>query len=233
MEKMLIAWEESSMRSDVVELLRRQYEITVCSDGRTALELLESLRPMVAIIDLALTELDGITLVEQAVDFLPPILFCVTDFCNDYVTQTLQDLGVGYIFRRPCQPRSIATRLEHFRARIPASQPVDLQSRTNQILLSLNFTPKSDGFLYLKFAIPLHHQDPSQLLCKEIYGTIVQVYGLSGWKVVEHSIRNAIHNAWAASNGEWAPYFPQHTAPPSNKAFICRISEMLGDQDVH
>ena len=59
--------------------------------------MLESLRPRVAIIDLALTELEGMYVIEQSLDFQPPILLCITDFSTDYVVQTLQDLGVGYI----------------------------------------------------------------------------------------------------------------------------------------
>ena len=227
MDKMLIAWEETSMRNDLVDLLRRQYDITVCSDGSVALELLESLRPMAAIIDVALTQLDGITVVEKALDFLPPITFCITDFCNDYVNQTLLDLGVGYVFRRPCQPQAIIARLEHFRSRIPSARHADPQTRTVDLLLSLHFAPHSDGFQYLKTAIPLYHQDNSQLLCKEIYGSVVQIYSLSGWKVVEHSIRNAIRSAWNACPEAWAPYFPGRKDPPTNKAFICRISHAL------
>ena len=229
MDKILIAWDNFSLRSELVELLRRQYDITLCADGKTALELMERLQPTVAILDLGLPELDGVTLVERAITFLPPITFCITDFYNDYVVQALQDMGVGYVFRRPCQPRSILARLEDFRARLAANAGSNNRVTVTQILLSLHFAPHTDGFLYLKMAIPLYRQDPSQLLCKEIYGAVVQVYGLSGWKVVEHSIRNAIQNAWNADPDAWKIYFPNHTSAPSNKAFISRICEILND----
>ena len=94
MDKLLLAERDTSLREGLVDLLRRQYDITTCTDGRTCLELLETLRPKVAIIDLALTELEGLYVIEQSLDFQPPVLLCVTDFSNDYVTQTLQDLGV-------------------------------------------------------------------------------------------------------------------------------------------
>ena len=227
MDKLLLAERDAPLRDGLVELLRRKYDVTTCVDGRTCLELLETLRPDVAIIDLALTELEGLYVIEQSRDFQPPILLCITDFSNDYVSRTLQDLGVDYIFLKPCQPRSVVARLESIASHMPAPGHVDLQARTARILMSFNLQPHNEGFLYLKIAIPLFHQDPSQLLCKEVYGAIVQIYRLSGWKLVERSIRSAIHAAWEADPQRWEELFPGLTAPPTNKAFISRICELL------
>ena len=229
MDKLLIAERDVPLRDGLVDLLRRQYDITLCSDGKTALELLETLRPKVAILDLALPELEGIYVLEQAAEFLPPIVLCITDFCNDYVVQTIQDLGVDYIFRKPCQPRAIVTRLEHLSSHVPGPGHPDLQTRTGEFLLSLHFSPKTDGFQYLKVSIPLFHQDTTQLLCKEIYGAIVSIYGLTGWKAVERSIRSAIHQAWQTDPKTWGPYFPGLNEAPTNKAFICRIAQILDE----
>lgn len=231
MDKLLLAERDIPLRDGLVELLRRQYDITTCADGRTCLELLETLRPKVAIIDLALTELEGLYVIEQCQDFRPDILLCITDFSNDYVSQTLQDLGVDYIFLKPCLPRSIVTRLESIAAHTPAPGHVDLQARTGRILMSCRIQSHTEGFLYLKIAIPLFRQDRSQLLCKEIYGAIVQIYSLSGWKLVERSIRSAIHGAWEIDPGPLQELFPGITEPPTNKAFISRIAELLDDTD--
>lgn len=231
MDKLLLAEQDISLRDGLVELLRRQYDITTCADGRTCLELLETLRPKVAIIDLALTELEGLYVIEQCQDFRPDILLCITDFSNDYVAQTLQDLGVDYIFLKPCLPRSIVTRLESIAAHTPSPGHVDLQTRTGRILMSCRIQSHTEGFLYLKIAIPLFRQDRSQLLCKEIYGAIVQIYSLSGWKLVERSIRSAIHGAWEIDPGPLQELFPGITEPPTNKAFISRIAELLDDTD--
>lgn len=227
MDKLLLAEPDDLLRNGLLELLRRSYHVTVCTNGRLVLELLETMRPKVAIIDLSLTELDGLYVIEQALAFRPPIVLCVTDLCNDYIAQTLQDLDVDFIFRRPCQPRAITTRLEHISAHVPASRHLDLQAITSQHLLALRLPPKSDGFQYLKIAIPQYFQDPSQLLCKEIYGSIVSIYSLSGWKVVERSIRRVIQDAWKLYPDLWEPWFPGSTEAPTNKAFICRMAQLL------
>ena len=227
MDKLLLAEPDDLLRNGLLEALRRQYDVVVCTNGRMVLELLQTTQPKVAIIDLSLTELDGLYVIEQALDVLPPIVLCVTDFCNDYIVQTLQDLGIDYVFRRPCQPQIITARLEHLSSHVPVSHPLDLQSITCQHLLSLRLPPQSDGFLYLKIAIPMYFQDPSQLLCKEIYGTIVRICNLSGWKVVERSIRRVIQDAWKQSPHLWETWFPDFKEPPTNKAFICRIAQLL------
>ena len=229
MDKLLLAERETSLREGLVDLLRRQYDITTCTDGRTCLELLETLRPKVAIIDLALTELEGMYVIEQSLDFQPPIVLCVTDFANDYVIQTLQDLGVDYIFRRPCFPRAIAARLEHISRHVPAPGHTDLQAKTAQLLQSMNFASKSDGYQYLKIGLPLFCQDQSQLICKELFGTIAQICGLGNWKPVERSIRAAIHQAWGKDPALWQRYFPGLESPPTGKAFICQMVHFLDE----
>ena len=94
MDKLLLAEPDDVLRNGLLDLLRRTYDVTVCTNGRTVLELLETMRPKAAIIDLSLTELDGLYVIEHAMNFLPPILFVLTDLCNDYIAQTLQDLGI-------------------------------------------------------------------------------------------------------------------------------------------
>lgn len=227
MDKLLLAERDAALRNGLVELLRRQYDITVCTDGQTCLELLETLRPKAAIIDLSLTELDGMYVIEHSMDFHPPILLCITDFSNDYVAQTLLDLGVDFSFRKPCFPRAIAARLEHLSRHVPSPEHADLQTKTALLLQSINFAPKSDGFQYLKIGLPLFYQDSNQLICKELYGTIAQICGLSGWKPVERSIRSAIQTAWHLDPSAWEVYFPGLKTPPTSKAFICQIIHHL------
>ena len=227
MDKLLLAERDIALRDGLVDLLRRDYEITTCADGRTCLELLESLRPKVAIIDLSLPELDGLYVIEHSLDFQPPIVLCITDFSNEYVAQTLLDLGVNYTFLKPCFPRAIAARLESISRHVPSPDHADLQTKTALLLQSLNFAPTSDGFQYLKIALPLFHQDPNQLICKELYGGIAHTCGLSGWKPVERSIRAAIHKAWELDPSVWERYFPGLTEPPTCKAFICQMEHVL------
>lgn len=229
MQKLLIAECDTALREGLVELLRRQYDITLCADGDTAISLLESLRPDAVILDLVLPEKEGFFVLEESAAFLPRVVLGITDFSNDYVSQTAQELGISYLFRKPCQPRVIAGRLAHLMQYLPASTPSDAQSITAQILLRLHFNPKNDGFRFLKVSIPLYAQDPNQRLCKELYADIATICGAGSWNQVERSIRSAIENAWREAPECWEQYFPGAKESPTGKTFISRISQELKD----
>lgn len=229
MQKLLIAENDAALRDGLVDLLRRQYDITLCADGDTAVSLLESLRPDAVILDLVLPEKEGFFVLEEAAAVLPRVVLGITDFCNDYVAQTAQELGVSYLFRKPCQPRVIAGRLNHLMQYHPAPTPSDAQSVTAQILLRLYFNPKNDGFRFLKVGLPLYAQDPHQRICKELYADIATICGAGSWNQVERSIRSAIDAAWREASDSWDEYFPGAKQSPTGKTFISRISQELMD----
>lgn len=229
MRKLLIAEADDSLRSALIDLLRRGYDITVCADGGTAAELLRTLRPDVLILDLMLPVKDGFYILEEMADMLPPVVLGICDFCNDYVNQTARDLGVQYMVRKPCLPRVVVSRLEHLVRHTPAPDQGDGQSKAAEILLRFQFNPKIDGFRFLKIGIPLYAQDPQQRICKELYATIAGICGAGSWNQVERSIRSAIEAAWRTRSEAWSKYFPGTDQPPTGKTFISRIAQILMD----
>lgn len=231
MQKLLIAMTSEEARSSLTELLRRRYDITVCGDGATAADLLFDLRPDALIMDLMLPVKDGFFVLEETADCRPPVVICVTDFINDYMTQTARDLQVSYLIRKPCQPRVIVSRLEHLIRHIPSPTCTDGQSQASQLLLQFRFNPKNDGFRFLKIGIPLYAQDPHQRICKELYASIAQISGAGTWNQVERSIRSAIETAWRTRSDMWERYFPSATEPPTGKTFISRIAQILIDAE--
>ena len=98
--------EEFRMALDSV--LSDAYEIYHCSNGRQALEAALKINPDVIILDLMLTELDGVTLLHEIRSAgLRPMVLAVTRFFNDYVQETAQELGIGdhVIFTGMVEPR--------------------------------------------------------------------------------------------------------------------------------
>ena len=229
MRKILIAEADEMLCTALCSQLRRQYDITVCSDGGTALELIRSIRPDALILDLMLPVMDGFYVLEQAGDIRPPLVIAICEFHNDYVNQTARDLGVSYMFMKPCQARVIASRVEHLMNHDPASDRADGQTKAAQILLAFGFNPKNDGFRFLKIGIPLFAQDPQQRVCKELYATIARVSGAGSWNQVERSIRSATEAAWKTQAPAWAEYFSQIGAAPTGKTLISRLAQILMD----
>lgn len=229
MRKLLIAVGDNVLQDALISQMRRSYDITACTDGGTAAELIRSIRPDACIMELMLPVKDGLCILEESADVLPQAVICICDFCNNYIAQTATDLGVGFIYRKPCQPRVVAARLEHMLEHMPSCAFADSQSKTAQLLLTFRFKPKNDGFRFLKVGIPLFAQDPQQRLCKELYASIAEICGAGSWSQVERSIRSAIEGAFRTQAEAWKVYFPNASAAPSGKAFISRLAQELMD----
>lgn len=229
MRKLLIAEHDEALCGALVDLLRRSYDITTCTDGGTASELLRSLRPDAVILDLMLPVKDGFYILEETADIRPSVVLGISDFSNNYITQTARDLGVHYMVIKPCLPRVIASRLDHLIHNLPLSTRNDGQNLAAQILLEFRFNPKNDGFRFLKIGIPLYAQDPQQRICKELYTAIAGICGAGNWNQVERSIRSAIDAAWRTRSPAWEKYFPTASEPPTGKTFISRVSQILMD----
>lgn len=77
------------------------YEVTYCHNSLDAADLLhENFAGL--ILDLFLPGTDGLTLLEQTQDRLPPVVLILTRFLSPYVLQTVDALCGGYILRIPC-----------------------------------------------------------------------------------------------------------------------------------
>ena len=231
MRRLLIAETDPVLCSALVDLLRRSYDITTCADGGTASDLIRKIRPNVMILNLILPVKDGFYILEENQDILPSVILCISDFSNDYMSQTARDLGASYMVVKPCLPRVIVSRLEHLVDHLPVAHHGDGQSRAAKLLLEFKFNPKVDGFRFLKIGIPLYAQDPQQRICKELYAGIAGICGAGNWNQVERSIRSAIDAAWQLHGDAWARYFPGAESPPTGKTFISRLAQVLIDEE--
>ena len=229
MQKLLIAVCDEALQGALISQMRRSFDITVCADGATASELIRSITPDACILELMLPMKDAFCILEECADVLPPAVVCICDFSNDYIAQTAIDLGVSFMFRKPCHPRVIATRLEHLMGSLPTAGPADGQSRAAQLLLAFGLKSKNDGFRFLKVAIPLFAQDPQQRICKELYASVADICGADNWNQIERSIRSTLESAFRTRSEAWTVYFPNATAAPSGKTFISRLAQELMD----
>lgn len=110
MQRLLIAEHLEEFRILLYEALSQKYQVTICGNGKSTLNLLNSLHPDILILDLALPELDGLTVLKQS-QYLPPVVLCTTTFWSDQIIQVASDLGVGYILLKPCTIDTMLKRL--------------------------------------------------------------------------------------------------------------------------
>ncbi len=234
MPKLLIADSDDLFRQLLADSLQSVCLVRACSTGRQALEQMNLFRPDILIVDLLLSEIDGISLLQRVkASEMDPAVLVTSSFRSPYVEATLSRLGIYYMVTKPCDIDAMVSHVRDLSAEItpvPISQ-ADLRSAVSNMLLRLGFKTKLDGFTYLQAAIPLFAEDPSQPVTKELYIKVADMYNKE-CRQVERSIRNAIDIAWNKGDpSAWQTFFP--TAPgipvprPSNREFISRMAHQL------
>ncbi len=229
MRKLLIADCNEDYRIALTAALKDSYHVFSCRTGTEAWTLLNQERPDIFILDPMLPELDGLTLLERTYSSgIRPVVLAVTPIITSYMYSCAQRLGIEYIVRKPCEIEAIASRARDLTQRLDIPSPkVDPESYVTELLLSLTFSTKHNGFSYLREAILLMSKDPAQSVTKVLYPAVAHTFGCQK-ENVERSIRTAMEHAWERGNHElWCRYFPDSGQRPTNAVFISRITEAL------
>lgn len=231
MQKLLIADSSDIFSSALEAALQTQFQVHTCADGETALELLAQYHPDVLILNLQLPYTDGLTVLERST-FHPKVILAIAMHLSAYVEQSITALGVDYTMISP-SVEAVTTRLQDLlKCYAAPAGPADPHAKAAHHLQLLGFPTHLDGYQQLCIALPLFTQNPQQMMTKELYPAVAQLCGSKDRRSVEHSIRNAIQAAWLhKDNAIWRKYFalgPRGKIPcPTNKAFICRLAEIL------
>ena len=231
---LMIADNSDEFRQALDEALSDSYKIVHCRNGKQALQTALEIKPEIIILDLMLTELDGVSLLHEIRDAgIYPMVLAVTRFYNDYIQETAQDLGIGYIIRKPCDPAAVAGRLRDLTNRIKpkAVRPVDPRNYVMEQTRMLMFSPRHQGTKFIQEAILIVLEEPGISLTKELYPRLGHRFGGTALQV-EHSLRTAIVSACKKSNGKvWDDMFPTNPVTGnrqiSNGVVISRLAEDL------
>lgn len=229
-KKLLIADSNEEFRTALESVLQDEFEIRGAGSGGDAWELLDAFRPDVLVLDVSLSELDGIHLLECAAKrgYMPKTL--ATMLCSsDYLAARLTGLGVCHAMLKPCNLPVTAERVREIAA---DSIPIAAQSEEQQlrlILLQLGVNPKHNGYHYMCTAVQFFSQDSTQALTKELYTAVGAAYGVC-WQQVERSIRTALDAAWERTDEQlWRKWFGGSRAlkRPTGGEVISRLAEYL------
>ena len=231
MQKILIAHSSQELTKALYELLQPQFEVISCADGNTALEYICQQHPDAVILDIMLSNKDGITVLEDAKPHIPPVVLATTTHRSLYIESSAEKHGIGFIMLLPCDVRNIVHRLQDMLSyTFSGKQTYSYQEELiADHLLALGFDPALKGYTQLKTAIPLFARDTAQGLDKEIYPAVAKILDYANGDLVERNIRNAIRSAWEQSDKSvWTSYFPGNSEKsPSNKQFISRLAILL------
>lgn len=224
MLKLLIADASREFTGVVAQEFRKDFSLQICHDGIAALQLLEQFQPDVFVLNLSLPFKDGLTVLQEAT-FRPRVIVAISTVSPFYVQHRAQGLGIQLLL---VLPTVSSLRLRVMNILRETEEKQDISHQVAAHLRTLGFRPHLDGYRQLCVGIPIFAQNPRMLLSKELYPAISELFRLPDSRAVEHSIRKAISDAWQRRDPAiWGKYFPCTEKPPNNKAFLCRILEML------
>jgi response regulator NasT len=110
--RILVAEDETIIRLDLVEMLTESgYEVVAqAENGAVAIELAKKLKPDLAILDVKMPEMDGITAAEQIITLAPVLM--LTAFSQRELVERARDAGVMAYVVKPCSISDLVPAIE-------------------------------------------------------------------------------------------------------------------------
>lgn len=236
--KLLIADAGEDFRMALQEYLQDSYIIKVCQEGEEALLLWESFQPDVVLLDMLLPRVDGVTLLQRAMERgLHSVVLATTRFSSDYIVDAIEHLNVGYLIVKPCGVDAVAARLADLmrtQKTVAESDEVmqpDLLTLVNNALWELRVPTHPRGYACLREALLREIRMPGQQVTKTLYPEVAKLCGGNA-EQVEHALRRLIKQAWQCRDeAVWDRYFsavPESKIKcPPNKVFISAIASRI------
>ncbi len=219
------------------------------NDGIEALALITELKPDVLIMDLQLSQLDGLELLRR----LPQTgvkckVVVLSGFINQNVLADCATLGVDYFIPKPCDISSLLVYLRRVsnNTQSPTIEPAYLSRRDSaleavvtDIIHEIGVPAHIKGYQYLREAIILTINDMDMInaVTKVLYPAVAKKFFTTASRV-ERAIRHAIEVAWDRGDIEVLQKYFGYTVSnikgkPTNSEFIAMIADCLSMRRKH
>lgn len=214
------------------------YEVVALAhDGQKTIELLNSLRPDVLIVDAMLPNGDGIAVLKAAakLDNVPASLV-LTSIVTNFLSYMAQDLGVRYFLTKPCTAELICERLGEILGMESKSEnknEPNIETMVTSVIHEIGVPAHIKGYQYLREAIMIAVKDMDVInaITKVLYPQVAKTFATTPSRV-ERAIRHAIEVAWDRGDLEILQQFFGYTVSntkgkPTNSEFIALIADKL------
>ena len=111
MKTMLIAAGSEIITDILSQAFQSKYRVFTCSRGDDVLQMLQELKPDILIINLFLSNMTGLEVLQQA-KYTPPVILALTYFVSGQIVEEAQAAGVGALIRLPCTIDCIKKNIE-------------------------------------------------------------------------------------------------------------------------
>ena len=142
------------------EQLSGKFHVVVCNNGLDGLEILKEFDPDIVVVNLMLSGMDGISMLELAWDCgIRPQVIAITEHISDYITNALERMNVSCLLRGNCETCYLIARI------IDVAQWQDDSAqgrRIETILASLGFKMNTSGCKITQLALEKFAEDTTQ-----------------------------------------------------------------------
>ncbi len=188
--------------------------VGVANDGLRSVELIQTTKPDVVILDIIMPLLDGLGVLERVKDLdmeEKPKFIVMSAVGHDDITFRAINLGASYYVVKPFDLKEFLRRLKQFMTEVELNPAEDvtykplsrdeLNTVVTNTLKRLGVPPHIKGYMYLRDAIHICVDDMKALgkVTKFIYPSIAEKYETTPSRV-ERAIRNAIEIAFERGN---------------------------------
>lgn len=213
--------------------------IETLHNGPDTLKAVKEKKPDILILDLILSQLDGLEVLRQLNQMkLHPRVIISTAVGQDSMIREAVRLGIDYFILKPYDISALSTQIRRMAgsdkaAPPPIPIPRNYDAEVTSILHRLGVPAHVKGYQYLRSAIllVLENRELLNAVTKELYPRVAELCNTTACRV-ERAIRHAIILTWDRSNSElMEEYFGSSMRSkrhkPTNSEFIAIIAEHL------
>ena len=110
MKTLLIATGSEIINEELARAFQTEYIIFTCTRGDETLLLLQEIKPDILIINLSLTYITGLSVLQLA-DYTPLAIIALSYFLSDLIVDQAQTYGVDALIQLPCSVKCIKSHL--------------------------------------------------------------------------------------------------------------------------
>ena len=239
-KKVVLADASEEFRRMLADMLEESDGLTVAGqtgNGEELLELIGRVKPDVVVMDLMLTGMDGLEVLEQLEDIRPRTMV-LSAFGSSAMAERVAALGGDYCMLKPCRLQAVVERVRLLAAEPeledePEDDARDLERQVTAIIHDIGVPAHIKGYQYLREAIGLAVADMEVInaVTKVLYPAVAKKFGTTASRV-ERAIRHAIEVAWDRGDLETLQKYFGYTVSnakgkPTNSEFIAMIADRI------
>ena len=240
-KKIILADASEEFRQMLAELMEAEDDLTVCAQTASGEELLDLVtvhKPDVIVMDLMLSGMDGLEVLEELGDNRPRVLV-LSSFNNPALAGQVAQKGGDYCMLKPCRAQSVIGRTRELAGGKTGNQiqeetsSRDLERQVTAIIHEIGVPAHIKGYQYLREAIGLAVEDMDIInaVTKVLYPAVAKKFNTTSSRV-ERAIRHAIEVAWDRGDLETLQKYFGYTVSnakgkPTNSEFIAMIADRI------